>query len=295
MAQMKFGAHMSIAGGMHKAILRGQTATCDVIQVFDKSNNQWRAAPLKSDDLDQYFALIEETGIAVATAHSSYLINIASPDPVLFERSLDSLIEEMERCRTLRIPNLVLHPGSHVGSGETPGLRKVAEAVNMMFDRLSPENEVTLLLETTAGQGSNLGYRFEHLAEIVDMVENDAKIGVCLDTCHIFSAGYALAPRREYRQTIDEFDAVIGLPRLRIVHMNDSKKPLGARRDRHEHIGKGFIGLEGFANLVNDPRLRAVPMILETPKGPELVEDIENLKVLRGLVGTDKGRKKTKV
>jgi deoxyribonuclease-4 len=286
---------MSIAGGMHKAILRGQSATCDTIQVFDKSNNQWRAAPLKTDDLDRYFALIEETGITVATAHSSYLINIASPDHALYERSLESLIEEMERCQTLKIPNLVLHPGSHVGSGETTGLGKVAEAINTMFDRLGPKNDVTLLLETTAGQGSNLGYTFEHLAEIIHQVEATPRLGVCLDTCHVFSAGYPLAPGKDYKQTMDHFDAVIGLPLLRIIHMNDSKKPLGAKRDRHEHIGKGFIGLEGFRNLVNDPRLKAVPRILETPKGTELLEDVENLKTLRGLVGKRRPAKKTKV
>jgi deoxyribonuclease IV len=293
MPEMLFGAHMSIAGGMHKAILRGRKATCDTIQIFDKSNNQWRAAPLRRDDLDRYFELIETTGITVATAHSSYLINIASPDPVLFERSLASLLEEMDRCQILRIPNLVLHPGSHVGSGEITGLRRVAEAINTMFDRLSPANQVTLLLETTSGQGTNLGYRFEHLAEIIGMVEDAERMGVCLDTCHVFSAGYALAPLSEYRSTMSQFDAVIGLERLRVIHVNDSKKPLGSRRDRHEHIGKGYIGLEGFRHLVNDPALAEIPRILETPKGPELIEDIENLAVLRSLVRKPRRRKKT--
>ncbi|MBD3332054.1 deoxyribonuclease IV [candidate division GN15 bacterium] len=213
----------------------------------------------------------------------------------MYERSLGSLVEEMERCQTLNIPSLVLHPGSHVGSGETTGLRKVAEAINTMFDRLGPKNDVILLLETTAGQGSNLGYTFEHLAEIIDQVEAKPRLGVCLDTCHVFSAGYPLAPRKDYKHTMDHFDAVIGLPLLRIIHMNDSKKPLGAKRDRHEHIGKGFIGLEGFRNLVNDSRLKAVPKILETPKGPELLEDIENLQTLRGLVRKRRPAKKTKV
>ncbi len=282
---MLFGAHESIAGGVHKAIERGKQATCDTIQMFNKSNNQWRAAELKPDDIDKFFELIEETGVTVATSHTSYLINIASPDSALNEKSHQSLKEEMERCEVLKIPNLVMHPGSHVGSGEETGMNKITDNINRLFDELT-DNNVTLLLEATAGQGSNLGYTFEQLAYMIDRVENKDKIGVCLDTCHIFTAGYELVDPNGYKKTTKSFNEIIGLDRLRIIHINDSKKELGSRRDRHEHIGKGFIGLDGFRNIVNDRRLKKIPMILETPKGEDLAEDIENLRILRGLVKT---------
>lgn len=280
---MLFGAHESIAGGVYKAIERGKQATCDTIQIFNKSNNQWRAAKFKPDEIDKFFELIEETGVTVATSHTSYLINIASPDPALNEKSFKSLKEEMERCELLKIPNLVMHPGSHVGAGEEAGMDKIAENINRLFGELN-NNNVTLLLETTAGQGTNLGYTFEQLAYMIDRVENKNKIGVCMDTCHIFAAGYGLIDPKDYKKTVKAFDEIIGLDRLRIIHMNDSMKEFGSRRDRHEHIGKGFIGLDGFRNIVNDKRLKRVPMILETPKGEDLTEDIENLKVLRSLV-----------
>jgi deoxyribonuclease-4 len=199
------------------------------------------------------------------------------------EKSCNSLKEEMERCNTLKIPNLVMHPGSHVGSGEETGLSKIAANINKLLAELK-DNTVTLLLETTAGQGSNLGYTFEQLAQIIDQVEDKEHIGVCLDTCHVFAAGYPITDLKDYKKTMKSFDNIIGLDRLRIIHMNDSKKELGSKRDRHEHIGQGFIGLEGFRNIVNDPRLKKVPMILETPKEDDLEEDRENLKTLRGLV-----------
>ncbi len=280
---MLFGAHESIAGGVFNAIERGYKATCDTIQMFNKSNNQWRARKLEAEEVDKFFKAIETTGVTPATSHTSYLINIASPDAALNGKSFESLKEEMERCRLLRIPNLVMHPGSHVGSGEEAGLNLVAENINRLFDELR-DNTVTLLLETTAGQGSNLGYTFEQLAYLIERTEDKEHVGVCLDTCHVFAAGYPLADAKDYRKTMKRFDDVIGLDRLRIIHMNDSMKELGSRRDRHEHIGKGHIGLDGFRNFVNDRRLEKVPMILETPKGEDLAEDIENLSVLRGLV-----------
>jgi deoxyribonuclease-4 len=280
---MLFGAHQSIAGGVHKSIERGKQATCDTIQIFNKSNNQWRAARLQPDDVDKFFKLIEKTGVTVATSHTSYLINIASPDSALNEKSYKSLKEEMERCETLKIPNLVMHPGSHVGTGEETGMNKIAENINRLFDELT-DNNVTLLLEATAGQGTNLGYTFEQLAYMIDRVEHKDKIGVCLDTCHIFAAGYDLVDPRGYKKTMQSFDEIVGLDRLRIIHVNDSMKGLGSKRDRHEHIGQGFIGLDGFRNIVNDRRLKKIPMILETPQGEYLAEDSENLRVLRRLV-----------
>lgn len=280
---MLFGAHESIAGGVFNAIERGKKATCDTIQMFNKSNNQWRAKKLEEAEVEKFFQAIEATGVTVTLSHTSYLINIASPDDALGEKSRLSLLEEMERCNLLKIPNLVMHPGSHVGSGEETGMARIIENINRMFDELD-DNQVTLLLESTAGQGSNLGYRFEQLAQMIDGVENKDHMGVCLDTCHIFAAGYPLTDPSEYKETIKQFDDVVGLDLLKVIHMNDSKKEFGSRKDRHEHIGKGFIGLEGFRNIVNDRRLKNVPMILETPKGDDLAEDIENLRVLRGLV-----------
>ncbi len=280
---MLFGAHESIAGGVDKAIERGQKATCDTIQMFNKSNSQWRAAKLKDEDVGRYFELIEETGVTVSVSHTSYLINVASPDTGLAEKSYKSLKEEVERCNLLKVPNLVMHPGSHVGSGEETGMNQIGKYINRLFDEIT-DNAVTLLLETTAGQGTNLGYSFEQIAYMIGLVNNKEQMGVCMDTCHIFAAGYPIVEPREYKKTVRLFDDVIGLDYLRIIHMNDSKKEFGSKKDRHEHIGKGFIGLDGFRNIVNDRRLKDIPMIIETPKGEDLAEDIENLKVLRGLV-----------
>lgn len=280
---MIFGAHESISGGLFKAVERGKLATCDTIQIFNKANNQWRAKKLEKAEIDAYFKAINETGVTVSVSHTSYLINIASPDKALNEKSFQSLKEEMTRCEDLKIPNLVMHPGSHVGSGEEVGMNKIAENINRMFDELK-NNSVTLLLEATAGQGSNLGHTFEQLTYMIDKIENKAMMGVCLDTCHIFAAGYPLVKASEYKATMKKLDDIVGLDRLKIIHANDSLKELGSRRDRHEHIGKGFIGKEGFANFVNDKRLENIPIIIETPKGEDLAEDIENLKLLRGLV-----------
>jgi deoxyribonuclease-4 len=280
---MLFGAHESIAGGVFNAVQRGQQAGCDTIQMFNKSNNQWRAKKLDDAEIEKFLETIKTTGVTVATSHTSYLINIASPDDALADKSRKSLTEEMQRCHRLKIPNLVMHPGSHVGSGEEAGLAGIVENINRMFEELD-HNDVTLLLETTAGQGSNLGYRFEQLAQMIEGVEDKAHVGVCMDTCHIFAAGYPLSEPKDFRKTFKSFDDIVGLDRLKIIHVNDSKREFGSRVDRHEHIGQGHIGLEGFRNLVNDRRLKKIPMILETPKGDDLTEDIENLRILRGLV-----------
>ena len=279
---MKFGAHESISGGLSNAITRGRDATCDVVQIFNKSNNQWRAKTLSDAEIAAYFEIQEETGISVVCSHNSYLINLASPDQELNDKSYDALKVEVERCNRLRIPNLVFHPGSHVGSGETVGLDKIAVNLDRVLTEVD-DNSVTLCLEATAGQGTNLGYSFEQLAHIIDGAGNDAQIGICLDTCHIFAAGYDVIDADDYAITMTQFANTIGFDRLRIMHVNDSKKELGSRVDRHEHIGKGQIGLDGFRNIVNDERLEDVPMILETPKGDDLAEDIENLKTLRSL------------
>ena len=281
---MLFGAHESIAGGVFNAIERGKKATCDTIQMFNKSNSQWRAKEISEKELNKYFDMIDKLKVSVATSHSSYLINLASPKDDLNEKSYFALKEEMERCEMLKIPNLVFHPGSHVGEGEEPGMDRIADNVKKLFNELPNTNNVTLLFETTAGQGTNLGYTFEQLAYLIEKSGSHNRLGVCLDTCHIFAAGYPLTEPKEYKKTIKQFDDVIGFDRLKIIHMNDSKKEFGSKKDRHEHIGKGFIGLEAFRNIVNDKRLKKIPMILETPKNEELTEDVENLKILRGLV-----------
>jgi len=278
---------MSIAGGLYHAPHHGKAATCDTVQIFTKQSNQWRAKPLTDEDVEKFWTAQKDTGVSVACAHNSYLINLASPKDELYDQSRLSMREEIERCDRLGIPSLVMHPGSHVGSGEETGMKRIAKAINSLFEAL-PDSKTVLLLESTSGQGTNLGYRFEQLAAIIRMVEDGARLGVCLDTCHIFSAGYPLGERKDYLATLKSFDEIIGLKRLQIIHMNDSKKPFGERKDRHEQIGQGELGLEAFRNIMNDRRLNRVPKILETPKGEDLKEDIENLALLRSLIRVKK-------
>jgi deoxyribonuclease-4 len=276
------GAHVSISGGVFNAPYNGREATCDVVQIFTKSSNQWKAKKLTDEDAKKFDDAQKETGVRVVCAHDSYLVNLASPDKNLFQKSYDAFLEEMHRCDFLGIPNLVMHPGSHVGSGEETGLQKIVDAFNRMFDS-DPDGKVTICIETTAGQGTNLGYSFEQLADIIAGVENKTRMGICLDTCHIFTAGYAISTEKEYQATMKLFDDTLGLDRLKIIHFNDSKKEFASRVDRHAHIGKGFIGKKPFGFFVNDRRLAKVPKILETPK-ESAKEDIENLKILRSLI-----------
>ncbi len=280
---MQLGAHMSIAGGVFQAPHHGKTATCDTVQIFTKQPNQWQAKPLTDEDVEKFKQAQKETGVSVICAHNSYLINLASPKDELYDKSRQSLREEIERCDLLGIPYLVMHPGSHVGSGEEVGMKRIAKAINDILTEI-PDSKTVLLLESTSGQGTNLGYTFEQLASIIRMIEDDSRMGVCLDTCHIFSAGYPLQDRKDYLVTMKAFDEIVGLKRLQVMHINDSKKPFGERKDRHEHIGEGRLGLEPFQQIMNDRRLNRVPKILETPKGDDLKEDIENLALLRSLI-----------
>ncbi len=279
----RFGAHQSIAGGIHLAFERGERATCDTLQIFNKSNNQWAAREFTAEDLELWFEAWQESSLDVACAHNSYLINLASPDPALHEKSYRSFKEEVERCQVLLVPNLVFHPGSHVGTGADAGMSRISTSINRLFDEIDADTEVTLCLETTAGTGSNLGATFEELAQIIDGVDRDERMGVCLDTCHIFAAGYAITSADEYAATMRRFGDTVGIERLRVIHVNDSKMPFGSHRDRHDNIGKGLIGLQTFRHFVNDSRLSRVPMVLETPKGKDLTEDVEGLRTLRGL------------
>jgi len=279
---LRLGAHESIAGGLHRAIDRAQSVGCDAVQIFVKSNRAWAVKPLAEEDVARFRAKAEATDIHPVVGHASYLLNLATPDDALWARSRDTLIVELERCETLGMPYLVLHPGSHVGAGEEPGLARVAQALGEVHTA-TPGFHAQILLETTAGQGTNLGYRFEHLAWLMKHAPEGERLGVCFDTCHSFAAGYELRTEAGYAATMAAFDRIVGLDRLKALHLNDCKGELGSRRDRHEHIGQGCIGLEGFRHLVNDPRLTGLPGLLETPKSDDLHEDRENLAVLRGL------------
>jgi deoxyribonuclease-4 len=280
---MKFGAHMSISGGLHKAFGHGERAGCDTIQIFSKNQQQWRGKPLLDQDIALFQAEQQRTGFGPLIVHDSYLINLASPNDELWEKSIAAFGDELERCAALGIPYLVTHPGAHTGSGEEAGLRREAEALNRLFEA-GTGGDTLVLLETTAGQGSCLGHRFEHLATLIELVGQEKRIGVCVDTCHILAAGYDIRTPDACAATFDEFDRVIGIERIKAFHLNDSQKDLGSRVDRHSHIGEGYVGLEGFRAIVNDPRFAQIPMILETPKGEDLAEDIENLAKLRGLL-----------
>ena len=276
------GAHVSILGGIHKAPHHGRIATCEVVQIFTRPRNRWVADELPAGEAERLWKAQEETGVRVVCAHDSYLINLASPDRALFRNSLKVFLDEMSRCDLLGIPMLVAHPGSHVGSGERKGLKRVGEALNRIFDR-TPDGRVRICLETTAGQGTSLGYRFEHLADILDRVEDRDRLGICLDTCHVFAAGYPIRTQAGYRKTLRAFDELLGLDRLRVLHINDSKRACGSRIDRHEHIGRGCIGTGPFRFFLNDRRFARVPKILETPKSSPR-DDRKNLKILRSLV-----------
>jgi deoxyribonuclease-4 len=280
---MKFGAHMSISGGLHKAFGHGERAGCDTIQIFSKNQQQWRGKPLNEQDIAQFKAEQQRSGFGPLVVHDSYLINLASPNDELWEKSIAAFADELERCAALGIPYLVTHPGAHTGSGEDVGLEREAAALNRLFER-GAGGDVTVLLETTAGQGSCLGYRFEHLARLIELVDRDERLGVCVDTCHILAAGYDIRTPEAYATTFDEFGRLVGIDRIKVFHLNDSQKDLGSRVDRHTHIGEGCVGLEGFRSVVNDPRFADLPMILETPKGEDLAEDIANLAKLRGLI-----------
>jgi deoxyribonuclease-4 len=284
-----FGAHMSIAGGYHRALLTAQTHDCEAVQLFTKNSNQWRAKELAEEEIALFGETLRQTRVSKLLAHDSYLINLASPDDFLYRRSVEAFIIELERAERLGLTYLVTHPGAHVGAGEEAGLERVVAALDEVHRRCSGFR-VQILLETTAGQGSCLGYRFEHLAAILDRVVDPKRLGVCLDTCHVFAAGYALAPEADYRATLRSFDRVIGLERLKAFHLNDSLKPLGSRIDRHAHIGRGCLGLEPFRLLVNDRRFRDRPMILETPKeeGERTNMDAVNLRALRRLLKSRK-------
>jgi deoxyribonuclease-4 len=283
---------MSIAGGLPRAVDRAQASRCEALQIFTKSAGQWRARELPGDEVALFRRRVEETGIHPVVAHNSYLINVAAAVPALRGQSIAALGEELDRAELLGLDALIMHPGSYTTGTERDGLRAIGHALAGLL-KLRRRHRVKILLEHTAGQGTNLGHRFEHLAAILEHAGGSSRIGVCLDTCHLLTAGYDLCSDAGYGDTFRDFDRIVGLDRLRVFHLNDSKKPCGSRIDRHEHIGKGCLGLEPFRKLLNDPRFSNLPMLLETPKRdmPALNRqrdvdpwDARNLRTLRRLI-----------
>jgi deoxyribonuclease IV len=275
---------MSIAGGYYRAANAAGELGMDTVQIFTKNNNQWRAKPLSDEDVRLFREAIAEHNLQIPCAHDSYLINIGSPNNDLWEKSLDALVVELERAAALGLAGVVMHPGSYVDSSEEEGITRIVNGLDEAIRRTQGA-AVELWLETTAGQGTNLGHRFEHIAQLIARAKDSSRLGVCVDTCHLFAAGYGLKTRKEYKTTIDELDDVIGLDRVRAFHLNDSKKPQGSRVDRHDHIGEGELGLQPFRFVLNDRRFRKLPMYLETKKEDRDGEpmDAVNLRTLRSL------------
>lgn len=286
MTAPRLGSHMSIAGGVDKAPDRAALAGCDAMQVFVKNNNRWEGPPIPPDAVPRFHDGLARAGIPIDAvfAHTCYLINLATTRLDVLIKSRAALADELARCAMLGIPGLVMHPGAHLGAGRDAGIEQIAREARAILDELPDDAPTRLLLETTVGSGTNLGGPFEDLRDLLAAIDRPARVGVCLDTCHIFAAGHDIRTAEAYAETMARFDAVVGFANLHAIHLNDSMGPLGAKKDRHAHIGEGEIGLEGFRALVNDPRLAHVPMALETPKGEDMAEDRENLAKLRSLL-----------
>jgi len=284
-SRILLGAHMSIAGGVHMAIERGCSIKCTAIQMFVKNNMQWFARPLTREEIRAFLDHAQRGELLSIFAHANYLINLAATNPQFLENSIRALSEELIRADQLELPFLVLHPGAHLGAGEELGLEKIVASIDRVFQKI-PKVKTRIALETTAGQGSCLGHSFEQIAYIIANVREPERLCVCIDTAHIFAAGYAIGSEAGVKKTFREFDRVIGRERLAAIHLNDSKTARGSHVDRHQHIGKGEIGLDAFRFIMSEPRFRKIPKVLETPKGKELREDVINLKRLRGLIGS---------
>jgi deoxyribonuclease-4 len=288
---VRIGAHMSIAGGVSKAIERAVAHGCESLQIFAKNASQWRGKPLDPLEIQLFRRRIDETDLTPVVSHASYLINLATTFPVLREQSLAAFIDELDRADALGLLGVVIHPGTCTAGAEADALRLVAEGIRHAF-RARPRRKTMVLLEHTAGQGRTVGYRFEHLATIIEHLNGSPRVGVCLDTCHLVAAGYDIVSDPGYQQTFEAFDRIVGFDRLRVFHANDSKRPCGSRVDRHEHIGEGCLGLEPFRRLLHDPRFDGLPMLIETEKGRSAERpgtivtdpfDMKNLETLRRL------------
>lgn len=295
---LRIGAHMSIAGGIAKAVDRAVVHGCEALQIFTKNANQWRGKPLDRADVSAFRARIEQTGIHPVVSHASYLINLATTFPVLREQSIAAFVDELDRADALGLLGVVIHPGTCTAGTEDDALRLIADAIKRAF-RARRRRRTMVILEHTAGQGRTLGHRFEHLATIIQHVGGSERIGVCLDTCHLLASGYDIVNQATYRDTFDAFDRVVGIGRLKVFHANDSKRPCGSRVDRHEHIGRGCLGEEPFRRLLHDVRFRGLPMLIETEKSRDTEKrgtlepdafDMQNLETLRRLRDTPQER-----
>ena len=281
-SQIVLGAHMSIRGGVSMAIERARSIRCTAMQMFVKNNMQWFARPLTSEEIRAFLNHVQRGELLSVFAHANYLINLAATNPQFHANSIRALAEELVRADHLELPFMVLHPGAHLGAGEEAGLKKIADSVDELFRKI-PKVKTKIALEFTAGQGSCIGHRFEHFAHIIANVREPERLGVCLDTAHLFAAGFDIGSESGVRKTFHQFDRVIGRDRLVAIHVNDSKTGRGSRVDRHDHIGKGTIGLHAFRFIMRSPRFSKIPKVLETPKGKDLAEDVMNLKTLRRL------------
>jgi deoxyribonuclease IV len=281
-SQILLGAHMSIRGGVSMAIERARSIRCTAMQMFVKNNMQWFARALTREEIRAFLNHAQRGELLSAFGHANYLINLAATNPLFHTNSIRALAEELVRADQLELPFLVLHPGAHLGAGEEAGLKKIIDSVDEVFRKIS-KVKTKIALEITAGQGSCIGHRFEHLAHIIVNVREPERLRVCLDTAHLFAAGYDIGSEPGARKTFREFDRVIGRSRLVAIHVNDSKTGRGSRVDRHEHIGKGRVGLDAFRFIMRSPRFSKIPKVLETPKGKDLAEDVINLKTLRRL------------
>jgi len=276
------GAHVSAAGGVATVFERGRTIGASAVAIFSKNSNQWRATPLTDEDCELFEKEWRESGIGAVVVHAAYLINLAATDSAVRERSIRAMTDELERADRLGIHAVVLHPGAHMGAGVTKGVERIARSLDRIHARL-PGCRVTTLLETSAGQGSSLGCSFGELGAMLRAVDEPKRVGICFDTCHVYSAGYDIRTRAGYERTIDELDREVGLENVGAFHLNDSKRELGARVDRHEEIGRGSLGVEAFRFVVTDRRFRGIPKVLETPKPQHEASDIRALQLLRSL------------
>lgn len=284
MSLLKLGAHMSVSGGVSTALERAVSIHSNAVQVFTKNNRQWSGPPIDEEDVERWRAQMPALGIAYAVSHASYLINLASPDAKIWDKSVRAHKDELQRAHVYGIAHVVLHPGAHTGSGEEAGVARIAEALNLIHAQTPECTDTITLLELMAGQGTCLGRSFGQLRQIMEQVEDSSRVAVCADTCHAFAAGYELNTPEGYAAMMAEIEAEIGLERVKCWHFNDSKGKLGSHLDRHWHIGEGEIGLAGFRHILNDPRWDGIAMLLETPKEDDLVDDVKNLAMLCTLV-----------
>jgi deoxyribonuclease-4 len=281
---LKIGCHVSIAGGIENSVKRAEKLGCSTMQIFSKNASTWREKILKKDEVEMFRKNLKNSNINPVFIHTSYLINLASPSDELYFKSINAFIEEMKRADLLLpVPYLIIHPGAHTGAGEECGIQKIIRALNIILEKSADLGLKTMiLLEDTAGSGTHLGYTFRQLKRMIEGAKDRNRIGMCFDTCHAYAAGYDLSHQEGIEQTLEEIDKYVGLERLKVIHLNDSKFPLGSRKDRHMHIGKGYIGLEGFKMLVNHKYLKDLPFILETPKNEEK-DDIRNINLVKSL------------